>query len=131
MRRAGRIVVSVLAVTLLVVGCRPKSVAPTNAPKVVVTFDHTPPSTGENTFNLSLDDAQGQPLELAKLAVEGDMNHAGMKPSFGRVKQTAPGRYTGTIDFTMGGDWFLLVSGDLPDGRHYTKKVDVPGVASK
>jgi hypothetical protein len=29
----------------------------------------------------------------------------------------------------MGGDWFVIVRGELPDGRALEQVVDVPGVA--
>jgi hypothetical protein len=31
----------------------------------------------------------------------------------------------------MGGDWFVLVSARLADGRQLKRKVDVPGVKSR
>jgi hypothetical protein len=62
--------------------------------------------------------------------VEGNMNHAGMRPSFADLHETEPGRYTGTLRFTMGGDWFLLVQATLPDGNQVEQKIDVPGVRS-
>jgi hypothetical protein len=56
------------------------------------------------------------------------MNHAGMVPEFAQAREMAPGRYQGDLEFTMGGDWFILVRAKLPDGRALERKIDVPGV---
>ena len=77
---------------------------------------------------LMLTDSAGQPLEAKSLEVEGNMNHAGMKPVFSTLRPTAPGRYEGTLEFTMAGDWFLLITGQSADGRRIDEKIDVPGV---
>ena len=42
--------------------------------------------------------------------------------------ETAPGRYQADLEFTMGGDWFILVRAELLDGRSMERKIDVPGV---
>jgi hypothetical protein len=115
----------------LILACKPKSPPVNLRPEVVVQFDPTPPVVGVNTVTITAQDAFGQPLHLEDPRLEGDMNHAGMKPTFGQLKETSKGHYTGTIEFTMGGDWFLLLSGQLSGGVHFTKKVDVPGVKSK
>lgn len=131
LRRTRAFAALTLLVVGVVVGCRPTSSTSDAGVRVEVAFAHPPPVVGPNVFSLALDDADGHPLSAAKLEVEGDMNHAGMTPSFARVNETAPGRYTGTIEFTMGGDWFLLVSGERADHRRFRQKVNVPGVGSK
>jgi hypothetical protein len=119
-------------VGLFMAGCRPQTGSAANeAVHVAVEFDPAPPATGKSTLRLSLADAAGHPLRVAHLAVEGDMNHAGMRPAFAELKETTPGHYTGTIEFTMGGDWFLLVSGELAGGGHFEKRIDVPGVKAR
>jgi hypothetical protein len=59
------------------------------------------------------------------------MNHAGMRPVFADAKEVEPGKYEATLELTMGGDWFVLITGTLPDGRKLHRKVDVPGVKSR
>jgi hypothetical protein len=59
------------------------------------------------------------------------MNHAGMEPVFVDAKETEPGKYRADLKFTMGGDWFVLVSAALADGRKVNRKIDVPGVKSR
>ena len=87
-----------------------------------------PPQLGPATITVTLSDASGQPIEGAEVELEGNMNHAGMVPVSARASEVAPGRYRADLEFTMGGDWFILVQADLPDGRSMERKVDVPAV---
>lgn len=113
----------------LVAGCRPRSSA--TKVHIEVHFGDSHPVVGQNAFTVRIADAAGNPVRLQDAEVEGDMNHAGMKPVFAKLDQIAPGKYSGTIEFTMGGDWFLLVSGKTPDAVRFESKVDVPGVQAK
>lgn len=112
-------------------GCRPQAAENGSDLKAEVEFDPSPPAVGPTDLEIVLKDAAGKPVRMGRLEVEGNMNHAGMTPVFTQLEETEPGQYAGTIEFTMGGDWFLLLSGELPDGRRFEKKVDVPGVKSK
>ncbi|MCC9599155.1 FixH family protein [Stieleria sp. JC731] len=116
---------------LAIVGCEGGSTqSPTGSAEV--TFQPSQPTVGPCDLTIKLVDGEGKPIEDAKLTVEGNMNHAGMKPSFAEMSQAdEPGVYEGTIDFTMGGDWFLLVSAEGPSGEVIETKVDVPGVNTK
>lgn len=127
-----RFAILLLLAGTLMVGCRPHSTA-SAAPglQFEVKFDPNPPVEGSNHLAISITDTDGRPAALTDVAVEGDMNHAGMVPSFATVKPTRAGRYEATIQFTMGGDWFLLVSGQQPNGIRITKKIDVRDVRSK
>lgn len=87
-----------------------------------------PPQIGPAALTVTLRDAGGQPIAGAVVKLEGNMNHAGMVPVFAEASEVAPGRYRADLDFTMAGDWFILVRADLPDGRSMERKVDVPGV---
>ena len=119
------------AVGVALVGCRPKPQQTDPDVQVAIRFNPSPPAVGSSTLDVTLTDASGRPLRITDLAVEGDMNHSGMKPVFARLKETAPGHYTGRLDFTMGGDWLLLFSGDKADGGHFEKRTDVRGVIAK
>lgn len=96
--------------------------------QVDLTLDPSPPVVGDAEVSLKLTDSSGAPLKGADLRVEGNMNHAGMKPSFADLEEVEPGSYAGTLKFTMGGDWFLLVTGKTLDGKNVDAKIDVPGV---
>jgi hypothetical protein len=91
-------------------------------------FTPAPPRVGPAEAVVELRDRQNQPVTGAAVKLEGNMNHAGMEPVFADAKETAPGRYTAGLTFTMGGDWFVLIDATLPDGRKVSRKVDVPGV---
>jgi hypothetical protein len=113
-------------------GCgRREAAAPELEAKVAVQFSPNPPVVGKNDLEITLTDPVGKPLRLGRIQVEGNMNHAGMKPVFVELAENEPGKYAGAIEFTMGGDWFLLLSAEpSPEGR-LNKKVDVPGVEPK
>jgi hypothetical protein len=89
-----------------------------------------PPYVGPATVVVTLADDQGAPIEGATLLLEGNMTHAGMVPSFADASEVSPGRYEAVLDLTMGGDWYILVQGKLPDGRALEHIADLPGVKS-
>lgn len=95
---------------------------------VELAVEPEPPRIGAATVTVTLRDAGGQPLSGAVVRLEGNMNHAGMVPVFADATEVAPGRYRAGIEFSMGGDWFILVHAELPDGRSLERQVDVPGV---
>ncbi|MCD0460088.1 FixH family protein [Roseiconus lacunae] len=120
--------VGVMLIVIATTGCESQqSTEPTGSAEVQL--GSTPPSVGPCDLTVTLLDASGSPLQGADLTVEGNMNHAGMKPSFAEMSETdEPGVYSGTIDFTMGGDWFLLINATGPDGVSIESKIDVLGV---
>jgi hypothetical protein len=95
-----------------------------------VTFNPAPPVVGDSDVRLKLSDGDGNALQGAEVRLEGNMNHAGMKPSFADLSEVEPGVYSGTLDFTMGGDWFLLITAKTSEGLVLERKLDVPGVKS-
>ncbi|MGD2205169.1 MAG: FixH family protein [Anaerolineae bacterium] len=86
-----------------------------------------PLQLGPATLTVALTDAGGQPLAGATVELEGNMSHAGMVPVLATAIEVAPGQYRADLEFTMGGDWFILVRADLPDGRSLERQIDVPG----
>lgn len=111
-------------------GCRPTT-GDQRQMQVDLALEPSPPTIGNAEVRVKLADVQGEPIEGAQVRLEGNMNHAGMKPSFADLREQEAGLYTGTIDFTMGGDWFILVSATTRDGRELEHQVDVPGVKSQ
>jgi hypothetical protein len=95
---------------------------------VNLSIDPQPPQIGPAVISAALADAEGQAISGATVEFEGNMNHAGMVPVIAMATETSPGIYTANLEFTMGGDWFILVKADLPDGRSMEHQVDVPGV---
>lgn len=119
-----------IASLLVAAGCRRQASDAADV-EVDLTLAPSPPMVGDADISLKIIDASGQPLKGADVRVEGNMNHAGMKPSFADLKEVEPGRYAGTLEFTMGGDWFLLINAKTPDGKTVDRKIDVKGVKAK
>lgn len=88
-----------------------------------------PPRVGQVTVALKLTDAAGAPVTGALLRLEGNMSHAGMVPVFGEAKETEPGRYRSTLELSMAGDWYILVTVTLPDKRTFERQLELKGVA--
>lgn len=127
--RFGIVSLSVL-VAMVAVGCN-SSTSIHDDFQVDLTFQPSPPVVGDIELNLKLADANGSSLSGANVKLEGNMNHAGMKPSFAELSETEPGRYTGTMELTMGGDWFILVTATTADGTTLERKIDLPGVQAE
>ena len=58
------------------------------------------------------------------------MAHPGMAPVFADAIETSPGSYRAPLNFTMGGDWVVLLHITLSDGRKVERQMDVKGVES-
>ena len=65
------------------------------------------------------------------MALEANMSHAGMVPVLTVARETEPGRYQSSMEFSMAGDWFILVHAILPDGRKLDRQFEIKGVAGK
>ena len=87
-----------------------------------------PPRVGPATVSIGLANARNAPVAGAHLKLEAYMNHPGMAPIFGDVTETSQGRYDGRLNFTMAGDWTIVVRGVLADGVRIEKEVKVPDV---
>ena len=95
---------------------------------VELAIEPSPPQIGPATITVSLRDADDRPISGAQMELEGNMSHAGMVPVLAQATEVEPGLYQADLEFTMGGDWFILVRADLPDGRSMERQVDVPAV---
>jgi hypothetical protein len=92
-------------------------------------LDPIPPASGRDTIaRVTLTDAAGQPVAGAKLRIEGHMSHPGMAPITTELTELADGQYEGRVWFSMGGDWILVVAGELPDGTRIDRQLDVTSV---
>jgi hypothetical protein len=84
------------------------------------TWTTTPaaPVVGEaTTATVTVRDAAGQLVEAADLQVEAHMSHPGMAPVIAPAQAQGRGVYAAQLQFTMAGDWDVLVTGRLADGR--------------
>jgi YtkA-like protein len=119
-----------LCANVLHSGCRKTSESP---PDIVFEgkVAPDPPTKGPATVTLKLADSAGKPIVGARVNLEGNMSHPGMRPVFGEASEVSPGRYESALEFTMGGDWVILFHITLPDGRNLQRQIDVKGVRSE
>lgn len=115
---------------LVLVGCRGEGPVDDLPVHVEVSLAPTPPIVGPVRLVLSLTDDEGAPAEAAEVRVEGIMSHAGMVPVRETAGREGEGRWViPDFDFTMGGDWLLIVEVELPDGRVATREREVTVVS--
>jgi hypothetical protein len=115
------------AAALLAAACR-GPVEPAPALLVEHEISPHPPQVGRATLSLKLSDAAAKPLTGARVTLEGNMTHPGMIPVYAGATEVEPGRYRASLEFTMGGDWVVLVQAALPDGRKLERQLDIRGV---
>lgn len=118
-----------LCAGLFLTGCQRRA-----EPQADISVEHEveprPPRVGPARVTLRVADAAGRPLGGARVRLEANMSHAGMRPVFAEAVEPEPGRYETELAFTMAGDWVVLVRLDLPDGRRIERQFDVKGVQS-
>ena len=110
-------------------GCRK---SPLGARETTLSVDFEispqPPRAGPATITLRISGSDGKPMSGVSVRLEGNMTHAGMAPSFGTAEEISPGRYRAPFDFSMGGDWIILVHLTLPNREKLERQFDVKGV---
>lgn len=116
-----------IALALAATGCGARDTAPT----VTSALELSPKRVGLASVRLALADVAQRPLTGAAVALEGNMNHAGMRPTFAQLKETAPGRYEGALELTMAGDWIVRVAASRPGAVPVELTIPVPGVAAR
>lgn len=89
-----------------------------------------PPRVGTATINLKLTDKSGGLVSGARVELEGNMSHAGMSPVSREAKEIETGKYRGTLELAMAGDWIVLVHITLADGQKLQRQIEVSGVRS-
>ena len=86
----------------------------------------TPPIVGGATrAEVALRDGAHRPVRGAKLQVEAHMSHPGMAAIVAPITERGDGVYEVQLPFTMAGNWMLIVTGTLPDGRVLNHRVDI------
>jgi len=113
--------------TLLLAGCH-TAASPDSGVTVACTITPQPPLVGNATVTVKLSDRTEKPVSGAHVKLEVDMSHPGMEPVFAKAGETAPGSYVAHLQFTMAGDWVILVQVVLADGQRVDRQVDVKGV---
>jgi hypothetical protein len=77
---------------------------------------------------LTLRDREQKPITGARLQLEGLMSHPGMAPLTAAVTERGNGEYEALLQFTMAGDWVLIITGELLDGTQIKKQIEINGV---
>lgn len=128
----GGVRASSLSCTLLVIACGIPGAACSRQPRaaddVTVEWKLTPtPLRVDQTalVEITLRDSGSSPVRGATVKVEGHMTHPGMAPVMASAAETRAGVYEVQLRLTMRGSWILLVTGDLPDGRRVTHRIDI------
>lgn len=108
-------------------GCRRTAQA---SPAIVIEHEIAPwpARVGAAAITLHLTGSGGQSVSGARISLEADMAHPGMRPEFGDAREVGSGRYQGRLAFTMPGDWVVLVRITLPGGQQLERQMDVKGV---
>jgi hypothetical protein len=100
-----------------------------DAVNVSWTLDPSPPFAGTSlAVRLTLRDREQKPITGARLQLEGLMSHPGMAPLTAAVTERGTGEYEAPLQFTMAGDWVLIITGELPDGSQIKKQIEINGV---
>lgn len=117
---------------LLSGGCAPPA-ADTGARDVSVSLEvePLPPAVGAARLVFRLTDVSGAGLAGARIHVEANMDHPGMQPVLTEAADLGDGSYVASVDFSMGGSWFVLLEATLADGRVLQRKFDLPPVRPK
>lgn len=118
-----------LFVTLLAFACQKNA----RQPDITLHYEIAPqPSrVGAATIDLKLTDKNGAAVSGARVDLEGNMSHAGMSPVSSEAKEIETGKYRGTLQLTMAGDWIVLVNVTLPDGQKLQRQIELSGVRSE
>ncbi len=117
----------------LLAGCSRagRQVAPPPADVVLtMAVEPDPARVGEATLIFILKTSDGRAIPDAKLAIRGDMAHAGMQPVLATAASGPDGVYRVPFRWTMAGDWFVIVQVQLPDGRSFQQRFDLRVVGS-
>jgi hypothetical protein len=98
--------------------------------RVALVVDPVKPAVDtDTTVRVTLADGRG-PLPGARVQVEAHMSHPGMAPIVVDASETEAGSYTARIPFSMAGEWTLVATGALPDGRRITSDLQHTDVVS-
>lgn len=132
-------ILTIAVLALVLAGCRGQAATTSGAggttqqsgPYMGLQITPHPHTVGPAEVTVELKDANDAPIENATIQVEGNMSHAGMVPVISEAHAIGSGRYvTRDFEFTMGGDWFIIVTATLPNGERISQQFDVKGVTS-
>lgn len=118
---------SILILMIVLAGCgaRDDARGSSNA-DVRLTLEPATAVVGPSRITIQLTDESNTPRAGATIRVEGTMRHAGMAPVIRDAIEVSAGQYSvEDFEFTMAGDWVLIISGTTSDGDSITTQVDI------
>lgn len=118
-----RILAALLLLTALACS-RPPAGEDAASVQLTVKTTPAPARVGDNQLEVELFGGQAQ-----SLSVEANMSHPGMTPVTATLSSQDGTRWQAPLKLTMAGDWFLIVRGQLKDGRKLERQIPLPGVA--
>lgn len=124
-----RFEVCACALVLLAAACH-KAHEPAPVFTIVHQITPQPARVGPAVILLKVTEASGKALTGAHITLEGNMSHAGMAPVFAKAEESEPGRYQAPFEFSMAGDWIVLVHVTLADGQKVEQQFQISGVRS-
>jgi membrane fusion protein, copper/silver efflux system len=84
---------------------------------VQIAIDPDPPRAGENVMHVAVKDANGKPLDGARVELVYDMPAMGAMPEMkgsGETKALRDGKYDVSYTLSMLGDWYITVEIEAP-----------------
>jgi hypothetical protein len=114
-------------IVLASAGCGPAA-SPVAPPDMEISVLPDPPRVGPATVTLHLSDDDGNPLSGASVDLEATMTHPGMVPVLATATETETGWYEASLEFTMAGDWIVIVTLETPDGLSAEGQFEINGV---
>lgn len=106
--------------------CGSTSIADVDAECVT---DPSPATVGPVSVTCSLRTDEGEPIQGQTLNLEASMTHPGMRPELATMDEVDAGVYQADIEFTMAGDWYLLLTGETAEGEFIEETIYVTGVS--
>ena len=105
-------------------GCRQQAQTSASSLQIDLQVAPTTPAVGDASLQVTVKDANGQPVNDAKVSARGDMSHAGMVPVIQEVQGGTNGVYDIPFQWSMAGDWTVEVTVTLASGDTTSKTFD-------
>jgi len=96
--------------------------------EVGVTIVPSTPRVGDNRLIVELRTRAGEPVTGVSIDAYAEMSAMGAMPPMrapARIKETAAGRYTGSVNLSMRGEWPLTLSFQSPGGQPVRMQFDL------
>lgn len=126
-------IIKTFFIVLLFSSCLGSQIEPEKSQVITVDWQISPSPVvkGPVELQLQLANSEGKALSAhTKVSVEANMTHPGMVPVLAEAlpKNQEEGTFVANFNLTMGGDWILFLTIELPDGTIVNKELSLPGV---